>query len=51
MPRRKEKSRSSFAKTPETQDNVFEKVLLDVKAEGLNVDLREYGLAPFRKEQ
>ena len=30
--------------------NVFEKAVLDMKAEGLNVELKEYGLAPFRKE-
>ena len=31
--------------------NVFEKAVLDMKAEGLNVELKEYGLAPFRKVQ
>ena len=31
--------------------NVFEKAVLDMKAEGLNVELKSMELAPFREEQ
>ena len=30
--------------------NIFEKAVLDLKDEGLFVELQEHGLAPFRKE-
>ena len=31
--------------------NVFEKAVLDMKAEGLSVELKSIGWQPFRKEQ
>ena len=31
--------------------SVFEKAVLVMKDEGLNVELQEHGLAPFREEQ
>ena len=31
--------------------NIFEKAVLVMKDEGLNVELQEHGLAPFREEQ